>query len=65
MKALFICTNCSQDTVHIVVSSKIINSNYHIKLKCEICDTPPVTWVTEKTCVKGTMIHKSLNKNTS
>lgn len=65
MKALFLCTHCSKDTIHIVVTSKVIARNFHIKLKCEDCDTPPFTWVVETSSIKGQMIHKSLNKNTS
>lgn len=62
MKALFHCSHCKKDTVHVVVSTQIIGSNFHTKLKCEDCDEPPFNWIEETTGLKASQIYLTMNK---
>lgn len=65
MKSLTFCSRCKKDTIHIVVDSKVVYRNYHVRFKCCSCDEPPFTQIGDKDNIKLEMIHKSLNKNTS
>ena len=62
MKALFHCTHCKADTIHIIVSSQIVDRNFYTKLKCEVCDEPPFNWISETGDIKASHIYFTLNK---